>query len=92
MQRRNVVRIQPGGAASDLGMPLTPTFMRSAYADASLISEFLELHRALSKEHDLLQQKERLLDSFGKLFHRYGTGGLGLRRGRIVSWCSGPST
>lgn len=61
--------------ARGLGIQTVPYFTRNLFADTDLIESFLELHRALEKEHDVFEGRERLVASFGVLFRRHGSGG-----------------
>jgi AraC-like DNA-binding protein len=58
-----------------LGIEATPYFMRNMLRDADLIESFGRLHRSLEGERDDLRAEELELDTFGKLFDRYGSGG-----------------
>lgn len=62
------------GAA--LGVKTTPYFMNNLIEDAELIARFARLHRALERGRgDDFAADERVVDAFGLLFRRHGTGG-----------------
>jgi AraC-like DNA-binding protein len=64
-----------------LGVAHAPHFVRSAIDDAELCSAFLSLHRTLTEAHDGFREMELLVEIFGRLFARHGTG---QRRGDAV--------
>ena len=52
-----------------------PYFRRSALADAALVRAFLSLHRTLgSRTADAFQAEERMVQTMGLLYARYGDG------------------
>ncbi len=61
------------GAA--LGMKATPYFLHNLIEDAELIARFARLHRALEHERDEISADERVVEAFGLLFRRHGSGG-----------------
>jgi AraC-like DNA-binding protein len=61
--------------AAALGIDDVPYFTRNMFADADLIAAFLALHQALEDGRDALRQRELLVDTFGRLFRRHGSGG-----------------
>src|SRR5215471_17047051 len=61
--------------ASELGIETVPYFTQNLFRDADLIKGFLTLHRALEENRDAFHQRELLLDTFGRLFQRHGSGG-----------------
>jgi AraC-like DNA-binding protein len=63
------------GVAQALGVAAVPYFTRNLFADADLIASFLALHRALEAGRDPLRERALLVDSFGRLFRRHGSGG-----------------
>jgi AraC-like DNA-binding protein len=62
-----------GHVASRLGIAAPSYFMRNAFTDPDLITAFRALHRA--EDDDALASEEALLDGFGLLFARHGSGG-----------------
>lgn len=61
--------------ARGLGIERLPYFTRNRFADPDLIRGFLMLHKTLEEECDGFRARELLLDSFGRLFARHGSGG-----------------
>src|SRR5258708_3139809 len=61
--------------AHGLGIERIPYFTRNMFRDADLISGFLALHRALEHGSDVFRERQLLIDTFGRLFCRYGSGG-----------------
>lgn len=57
-----------------LGLPRAPHFATNLFTDANLIQAFLDVHQALDAGADCLRTRELLLESFGALVHRHGTG------------------
>ena len=66
--------------AHDLGVETVPDFTRNIIDDADLIGRFTQLHRTLETGRDDFDARERLIDAFGELFRRHGSGG-----GRIAA-------
>lgn len=58
-----------------LGMQITPYFMRNMLDDSELIGRFSRLHRALEAGNDDIRADELAVDAFGALFRRHGSGG-----------------
>ena len=63
---------------ADLGIARPAYFMRNALGDPALIAAFARLHRSLDDGHDLLEERELLVASFGELFRRHGDGARGI--------------
>ena len=63
------------GLAAELGLARVPYFTANRFDDPDLVEAFLVLHRALEAEHDVFREREVLVDSFGRLFARHGSGG-----------------
>ena len=61
--------------AAGLGIERVPYFTRNRFADRDLIGSFLALHKALEAARDPLRQSQLLIESFGRLFARHGSGG-----------------
>ena len=61
--------------AEGLGIETVPCFTENLFRDADLIEDFLSLHRALEARHDAFHERELLVDTFGRLFQRHGSGG-----------------
>ena len=61
--------------ARELGVETVPYFTENLFRDTDLIAGFLSLHRALEDGHDAFHERELLVDTFGRLFQRYGSGG-----------------
>ncbi|TWT12717.1 AraC family transcriptional regulator [Reyranella sp. CPCC 100927] len=61
--------------AHGLGIDAVPYFTRNMFGDADLIAGFLAMHRAIEDGRDVLREQELLIDSFGCLFQRHGSGG-----------------
>ena len=61
--------------ARGLGIERLPYFTENRFADRDLIRDFLALHRALEEGGDPFDQYQRLIESFGRLFARHGSGG-----------------
>lgn len=69
--------------ASDLGVEAAPCFARGLIDDAGLIDRFARMHRALEADSDGregFRGRERMIEAFGALFQRHGSGG-----GRVES-------
>ncbi|MFI4988799.1 MAG: helix-turn-helix domain-containing protein [Alphaproteobacteria bacterium] len=66
--------------ARGLGVERIPYFTRNRFAERDLIEGFLALHLALEEDRDPFRARELLIDSFGRLFRRHGSGG-----GRIAA-------
>lgn len=60
--------------ARRVGSAAVPYFDKCMLNDHDLIARFARLHRALEADDDTLQTEEALVDVFGELFWRYGTG------------------
>ncbi len=58
-----------------LGIEAAPYFMQNMLNDIEVIDRFGRLHRALEAERDDLCADELVVDAFGTLFQRYGSGG-----------------
>jgi AraC-like DNA-binding protein len=65
--------------ARGLGIERVPYFTRNMLDDADLIDGFLALHRALEDGSDVFRARQLLIENFGLLFRRHGSGG-----GRIL--------
>jgi AraC-like DNA-binding protein len=61
--------------ARGLGIEKLPYFTRNRFGDADLIDGFLALHRALEDGSDVFRERQLLIDTFGRLFRRHGSGG-----------------
>jgi len=61
--------------AHGLGIERLPYFTRNRFGDADLINGFLALHRALEDGRDVFRERQLLIDTFGRLFRRHGSGG-----------------
>ncbi len=61
--------------ARGLGVARPPGFTGNVFDDTDLIEGFLSLHRALDDGRDLFRAKQLMIDTFGRLFERYGSGG-----------------
>ena len=62
--------------AHGLGITAVPHFTRSMIEDGDLIERFGCMHRALEADDDSFRADELLIDAFGTLFHRHGSGGI----------------
>ena len=62
--------------AEGLGIAEVPYFTRNTFADRDLIDAFLALHLALEEGRDVFRERELLIEGFGRLFQRYGSGRL----------------
>ena len=60
--------------ADGLGITDVPYFTRNTFTDRDLIDAFLAMHCALEKGRDVFCERELLVGTFGKLFHRHGSG------------------
>jgi AraC-like DNA-binding protein len=60
--------------ADELGIDEVPYFTRNTFADRDLIIEFHKMHLALEDGRDVFQERELLVESFGALFERHGSG------------------
>jgi len=61
--------------ARELGIETLPYFTQNLFRDADLIEGFLSLHRALEVDRDVFHEREILVETFGRLFQRHGSGG-----------------
>lgn len=61
--------------ARGLGIEAVPYFTQNMFGDVNLIERFNRLHLAFEAEDEGLCIDELLLDTFGALFRRYGSGG-----------------
>lgn len=61
--------------ARGLGIERMPYFIRNRLADCDLIQGFATLHRALELGIEPMRERELLIDIFGILLNRYGSGG-----------------
>ncbi|MDE5440268.1 helix-turn-helix domain-containing protein [Bradyrhizobium sp. CSA207] len=61
--------------ARRFGIDTMPHFPESMLDDGDLIGRFGRLHRALETEQDSLLADELVIDAFGRLFGRHGSGG-----------------
>jgi AraC-like DNA-binding protein len=61
--------------ADGLGLPEVPYFLRNTFADRDLIAAFHAMHCALEEGRDVFLERELLVESFGALFQRHGSGG-----------------
>lgn len=55
-----------------LGLTRMPGFTRNSFSDEGLINGFLTLHHVLESSNDAFQQRELLIEQFGRLFRRHG--------------------
>jgi AraC-like DNA-binding protein len=71
---RSIYLTQPAieAVTADLGIARPAYFTRNVFADAELIAAFARLHHVLEDGHDLLEERELLVASFGQLFSRHG--------------------
>ena len=60
--------------AGELGVDVVPYFIRNTFADRDLIAAFHAMHLALEDGRDVFRERELLVDSFGALFQRHGSG------------------
>jgi AraC-like DNA-binding protein len=60
--------------ARELGIDEVPYFTRNTFADRDLIAAFHAMHLALEDGRDVFRERELLVDSFGALFQRHGSG------------------
>ncbi len=60
--------------AHKLGVEAAPYFMRNMVDDIEVIERFCHLHRAFEAERDDFSADEIVVDAFGMLFQRYGSG------------------
>jgi AraC-like DNA-binding protein len=60
--------------AVELGIDDVPYFTRNTFADSDLIEAFLAMHLAFEDGRDVFRERELLVDSFGTLFRRHGSG------------------
>lgn len=60
--------------ADGLGIADIPYFTRNMFGDRDLIDAFLAMHRAIEEGRDVFQERELLIATFGRLFHRHGSG------------------
>jgi AraC-like DNA-binding protein len=58
--------------AEGLGLAEVPYFTHNTFADPDLIRAFLAMHCVLEQGRDLFEERELLIDGFGKLFARHG--------------------
>jgi AraC-like DNA-binding protein len=61
--------------AHGLGIEAVPYFVRNDFDDHDLIESFLSLHGAMEDGRHPLLEQELLIDTFGRLFQRHGSGG-----------------
>lgn len=61
--------------ARGLGVTGAPGFTGNVFDDADLTADFLLLHRALDDGRDLFRANQLMIDTFGRLFARHGSGG-----------------
>jgi AraC-like DNA-binding protein len=64
-----------GQLAAGLGIEQVPYFTRNTFADRDLIEAFLAMHCAIEEGRDVFRERELLVESFGRLFRRHGSGG-----------------
>jgi len=60
--------------AHELGLSEVPYFTRNTFADRDLIAAFHAMHLTLEDGRDVFRERELLVDSFGRLFQRHGSG------------------
>jgi AraC-like DNA-binding protein len=60
--------------ADELGVNEVPYFTRNTFPDRDLIAAFHRMHVALEDGRDLFGERELLVESFGALFERHGSG------------------
>jgi AraC-like DNA-binding protein len=60
--------------AHELGIADVPYFTRNTFADPDLIAAFHAMHLALEDGRDVFRERELLVDTFGVLFDRHGSG------------------
>jgi AraC-like DNA-binding protein len=61
--------------AAGLSITQVPYFTCNIFKDADLIEGFLAMHRAIEQGHDVFEERELLIGTFGRLFDRHGSGG-----------------
>lgn len=61
--------------AHGLGIDAVPYFTRNLFGDPDLIQGFLAAHHAIEEGRDVFREHELLIESFGTLFRRLGSGG-----------------
>jgi AraC-like DNA-binding protein len=61
--------------ADGLGVRQTPYFTQNAFNDPDLIREFNALHRQIERDGERFQEREKLVQTFGRLFRRHGSDG-----------------
>ena len=60
--------------AEELGVNEVPYFTRNTFIDTDLIAAFHKMHLALGDGRDVFHERELLVESFGALFERHGSG------------------
>jgi AraC-like DNA-binding protein len=60
--------------ADELGIEAVPYFTRNLFGDPDLIEGFLAMHRTIEDGRDVFAERELLIDTFGRLFSRHGSG------------------
>jgi AraC-like DNA-binding protein len=60
--------------ADELGVNEVPYFTRNTFADPDLIAAFHKMHVALEDGREVFRERELLVESFGALFRRHGSG------------------
>lgn len=60
--------------ADELGVNEVPYFTRNTFGDRDLIAAFHRMHLALEDGRDVFGERELLVESFGTLFERHGSG------------------
>jgi AraC-like DNA-binding protein len=61
--------------ARGLGIEKVPYFTYNTFTDRDLIDAFLAMHVAIEQGRDAFEERELLIDTFGRLFRRHGSGG-----------------
>ena len=60
--------------ADELGVNEVPYFTHNTFIDTDLIAAFHKMHLALEDGRDVFHERELLVESFGALFERHGSG------------------
>lgn len=69
-----LTRLAMDRLAAEFGIDQVPYFTRNDFRDGDLIQGFLALHRTLQEGGEALRERELLLETFGRLFERHGSG------------------
>lgn len=69
-----LTRVALDRVARELGVEAVPYFTRNLFGDSDLIDGFLAMHRAIEQGRDVFRERELLVETFGRLFQRHGSG------------------